>query len=662
MTDASVLTGTGTRFSRTRGRLLGGTGQGMMYPTPFFDLASTWMPQGFKSMFEWLRYYFLNNGFFNVVVSKLAEYPITNVIFEAEGEKAAKKWTDYFHHTLRYRLFQLEVGLDYFVYGNAFVSVRHRFIKHLTCTSCGHTATAHSMRKHWSFQNYNFQLTCPRCGFHGPAKARDRQVPSASGVRLVRWNPEDITIKCLPVSGTKTFHYNIPATIRNDIIIGRPGVVEDIPQAFIEAVQKNMSVILPAEEVFHMARPTVSGFDKGWGIPLLMPVLKDGFQMQILKKAHESILLEHMIPLRILFPQPAAGTADPFTSVPLTLWKEHISQELARFRWDPGYIPIMPLPVGQQSLGGDGKALLLDQQIQAQAEWIVVQLGVPKEIIFGGASWSGTNVSMRSVENFFLGYLTEHESLLAFVINKISTVLDWPKATARFAPFRMAEDLQRKQLLLQLKQMGAPLSWNSLLGELNLNAKDEAEQSIQENELIARMQRALQKSQVQLQNEMGVLQAKGQVEAQQQAQAAQAGPVPGEPGAQQAAPPEAAAPEQFNPLGGVGAPTGADLFGAAVSSKLNGGQSLEAGGVPLTQVAEMILQMLGSMMPKAQKALLDQIKASSPDLYGVIAQMMSQQQAAAPATPPPAQAAPAAPQVDMRPLPEQRPPRRAQLI
>lgn len=658
MSDASIYSGAG-RMGRTRGRILGGSGAGLMYPSPFFDLASTWMPASFKSMFQWLRYYFLNNGFFNVVVSKLAEYPITKILFEAEGEVASRKWSDFFDRTLRYRLFQLEVGLDYFVYGNAFVSVRHRFVKMLRCAGCSHVTTASGSKGKWTFRDYGFHLTCPKCGHVGRAHAWDREMPSASGVRLVRWNPENITLKCHPVTREKSFHYDIPASLRNDISLGRPSIVEEIPQIFIEAVRKQLALVIPSEEIYHMARPTISGMDEGWGIPLLMPVLKDGFQMQLLRKTHEAILSEHMMPLRVLFPQPAAGTADPFVSTPLALWKEHVASELARFRWDPGYIPILPLPIGQQSVGGEGKALLLDQQIQAMAEQIVVQLGIPKEIIFGGASWSGTNVSMRSVENFFLGYLIEHEGLLHFIIKKIAYALKWPEAQGRFAPFRMAEDMQRKQLLLNMKQMQAPLSWTTLLSEFNLNAKDEAKQMEREAAEQLRAKQTVTRGETMLQNEMMGLQQQGQIAAQQQAAATAGGPAPGEPGAPDPQALPADPQQQMVATPGMAAPTGSDLFSAAVESKLRSGGGAGP-GIPLTQMAEVIVQMIGNMPPAGQQQTLAQLQQDSPELYNLVLQLLDAQSASA-AQPPAPSGGKGVPGVDMRPMPEQRPPRRAQL-
>lgn len=1104
MSDYSLAnSGLASRFGRTRGRILGGAAQGMMYPHPFFDLASTWTPTSFRSLFRWLLHYFVANGFINVVVSKLAEYPITDIEFEAEGEDVAAKWSEYMQQTLRYRLFQLEVGLDFFIFGNVFVSVQHPFHKHLTCKGCQYTASARTLREHWSFTGNEFQLNCPKCQHRGAAVVRDVATPSPTGVRLRRWDPVQITIKYDETTGNKTYYYEIPPSIRSDIALGRKDIVAEIPQVFIEAVKKNMAVILPAEEVYHMARPAPSGFDKGWGVPLLLPVLRDGFQMQILKKAHEcvspdtllevegghllaakdvavgtyvrdhvgqlqrvvakrtrpivkeegqfavklaisglrslpsvfsdnhpmlvlrrnekkvrtdtkgrqrstviqkhpdlydfqwvnagdvrvgdyvgypvrrqekdqvldlatlvpadwartagyvysatsqdtaeayegrassaqakklarrhaargtapkrvarqlpvdetlayvagwylgdgssgarrldfsmgpeddgvelseslqeltgatpttspdprsrgwrltlsetifsevlsrwipgksrtkripreimesppevvlsflrgyleadghldekrgrvtvccanqgltyqlwklclslgciaslghdrstdtvikdkqgkaqhiaggldrfhlavtgesgrrllsllkgeaaprvvsgksgfffkgyfagrvsaaevdecpevlsfevenshtfcvpgmathnTVLLEHLVPLRVIFPQPAAGTADPFTAVPLTMWKEHVAQELARFRWDPAYIPIMPLPIGQQSLGGDGKALMLDQQIQAAAEMLVVQLGVPKEIIFGGASWSGTNVSMRSVENFFLGYLIEQMGLLNFVINKIHIALQWPKPKARFAPFRMAEDMQRKQLVLGLKQMQAPMSWGTLLGEFGYNLKDELVKSQREAKLVSDAQAAVQRLQVKSQNEMAALQVRGQAQAQQEmAAAAQPGLAPGEPGApQMGVGPEAM--QQAVPGGppsptgnDVLAPSGAQMFEAAVGSQARAGQMMGA-SVPLEEVAKMYASTLLSSDPASQKATLETLRQTSPELHRAVLQILQQMQAQQATAPGAVPGQPAPGGVDMRPLPEQRPPRRSQL-
>ncbi len=661
----------GDRLGRTRGRIQGGGT--LAYPHPFFDLSSTYLPQSIKSLFRWLRHYFLTNGFFNTVVSKLAEYPITNLVFEAKSPETARKWAEYFEDHLRYRLFQVEVGLDYFVYGNAFVSVRHPFVKFLTCKYCKHSASARSIREKWTFTGFDFRLTCPSCGQIGPAEVHDQSTPSPGGVRLFRWSPEEVTVQYNPFSGTKTYYFDVPAHLRNDIILGRRHIVEEIPQAFIEAARKGHAVILPSESVYHMARPSISGFDRGWGIPLLLPVLKEGFQMQVLKKANETVLMEHLIPLRVLFPQPAAGTADPFVAVPLQLWKEQVASEIGRFRWDPNYIPILPLPIGQQTIGGEGKALMLDQQIQALAEQIVVQIGVPKEIIFGGAGWTGTNVSMRSVENFFLGYLTEHHGLFRFICRQLCIALNWTEAEGRFKPFRMAEDLQRKQLLAQLAQTGKPISNTTLLGEFDLDVADETALIIRETPGIIEAQRVFQTASTKLGNDVAALQGKAQAKMQQEMAAAQQpGAAPGEVGQPQAGQPvdpaQAAAQAAQPSAGAAPAPTAGytpsadEVFNSTVTSPLG----VKSQGIPLSQVAQGYAQTIASMPPEQAKVFLENIKNTLPEVYELVVQVLAQMQGAQGAGAPSAQGGtptslqlPATPGVNMTPMPEKLPPRRA---
>jgi len=623
------------------------------------------MPQNMKSLFRWLRHYFLLNGFFNVVVSKLAEYPITALFFEGKNEEISRKWQRYFQEHLRYRLFQLEVGLDYFVYGNAFISLRYPFTKFLRCTGCGWQSAARSCRDHWTFSGHDFNLTCPKCKHSGPAKVHDVTTKVASGARLIRWNPEAITIRYNEVSGHKTFYYDLPGHLRNDIIMGRKHVVEEIPQTFIEAARKNIGVTIPYEQLFHMARPSISGFDRGWGIPLLLCVIKEGFQMQVLQKANEVILMEHLQPLRTIFPQPGAGSADPYTMTSLPLWKEQMSKEIARWRWDPAYIPVMPLPIGQQTIGGEGKALLLDQQIQSKAEAIVVQLGVPKEIIFGGASWSGGTVAMRAVENFFLGYLEEHKALLRFVVEQLRVALDWPEVDAHFKPFRMADDMQRQQLLLQAVQLNT-MSRETWLGQMDFDYKQEMQRSEREIDDQLKLQKKQQIGAAKLQAEVAALSAATAAENGQAQQAMQQGPLPGEPGAPDSLTPEQAqqqAAQQQPPAapgqgGAAPAPDAVDQFNNVISSQLTQ-SSANRPSAGLDMVAASYAKQISQMQPQEANSMLQALQQQSPDLYAMVMQKLQEMGASPTLSGPGAVQQPA---VDMAPLPEKLPPRRASVL
>ncbi len=197
-------------------------------------------------------------------------------------------------------------------YGNGFVSLGYPFKKYLYCQQCSFRDLAEKIRANWIFTNFQFRMTCPRCQYTGDALAKDLYYKNASGIRTIRWNPEDVEVTYNDISGECTYFYTIPAVVRNDVVIGRKDVVESIPQVFIQAMREQKGVIFSKDNFFHMRRPTLATQDRGWGIPLLLPVLKDTFYLQVMKKAQEAILLEHIVPLRILFPQAGSGSSDPY--------------------------------------------------------------------------------------------------------------------------------------------------------------------------------------------------------------------------------------------------------------------------------------------------------------------------------------------------------------
>lgn len=641
--------GSGLRFSQTRGRIQGGAGYGLNYPNPFFDIAHTYLPTTIKQMFRWCRYYFLTNPLINTVVFKMSEYPVTDIIIDHPDKQVVNRWTEYFQDHLRYRAFQVESGLDYNCYGNCLASIGYPFKKYLTCRSCRKSEPAEKLRPYWQLVNYEFRLTCPSCHQTAEAIAHDQYVKNANGIRMIRWNPEDVEISYNDITGEYTHFYTVPATVRNDITMGKKDVVENIPQIFIQALKEQKGIIFSKQNLFHLRRPTLATQDRGWGIPLLLPVLKDVFYLQIMRKAQETILLEHALPLRVLFPQAGSGSSDPFTSINLVEWREHVSAEVARWRYDPAYIPVMPLPIGHQVIGGDGRALLLTQEMQQHNESIVAGMGVPREFVFGGLTWSGSNVSLRMLENMFLGYILRHKAMARWVMQEVSAYLGWPMAKIRFKPFKMADDLQRKAFNFQLNQAGK-LSDTTLLADSDFSQSEENEIMVKETSARLEATKVQQIAMAEIQGEQQVIMAKYQVKAQQVTQEAMAAqPAPGEPGGQDGT--------------SAGTPGGqqADQAGspaAAMQSPLSQGQKLAPGqvGGDLRQMAYLQAKTIAAMPPDQQQMALQNLMAQSPDLAELVMQALRTM--GVQIQQPGGQQQPANAGVDMRPLPEQRAPRR----
>lgn len=658
-----------SRFARTRGRINGSFSRGINYPSPFFDIGHTYLPTTVKQMFQWCRYYFLVHPLINSVVFKLSLYPITDMVYHSDDEHLKELWKNLIEEHLRYRCFMGEIGLDYNTYGNGLVSIFYPFKKKLRCSSCGNVQPA--KKSVYYFRNFQFFWKCPRCGHHGPAEVFDDYIKSAKGIRLLRWNPEDVDIRYNDLTGEYAYYYDIPTQLKNDIIMGKRSVVEEVPQIFIEALKKRKAIVFNRENIYHFKRPTLAGKDRGWGVPLLLPVLKDAFYLQILKKSQEAIALEHIVPLRILFPQAGSATSDPYSTINLGDWKDQISEEIQRWRFDNNYIPILPLPVGNQTIGGDGRGLLLGQEIRIWSEHIVTGMGVPQELIFGGLSYSGSNVSLRMLENMFLGYMVDHLHMVNWVIRNVASYMDWEPIKVKFKPFKMADDLQRKAFNFQLNQAGK-LSDDTLLADADFDAKREDTLIKNETDRRAESQKKVRLAQAEIEGESQMIMMRYQIKSQmeqQQMMAAQQ-PAPGEPGAEAEGVGEAGAsapaseaqagatplPQQTMPpqaMPPIPPQNRAELppAMAPTQSPLMMGQQLPEGSgegglnVDLLAQAQYVAQYLMRLDENSRTMALMSLRQQSPEFYQTVLGLMQNMTSSGP-------------EAAAKPLPEQRAPRR----
>lgn len=800
----------GLRFSRNAGRSLTSEALGAIrYPSPFFDIAHTYLPSSFKTMLRWCRYYYLTNPLINAVCTKMAEYPVTDLIFDTENEPLRQQWDRFFSAVLNFKKFEVEAGLDYNClagetlvttkegvfpiaslagrtvevlsangvyrpaefrsfgvqdlyevefshgevllateghewpvedtnkrqrkvttlelkgkyllrpdygrkaqvarvehsgrreevycclepethtftvgngvltgncYGNAFISISFPFQKLLICKSCNHHVRVEKQK--YVFREYKFIGECQRCGFHAEFNVRDHYIRSVRDIRLVRWNPEYITVQHNEATGESRYYYSVPPAMSNDIRMSKRHIIERVPQVFIEALRNNKALLFSRDNIYHMKRPTIAQKDKGWGMPMILPVLKDTFYLQVLRKAQEAIAVEHIVPLRLLFPQTSSPEASVYSTVNLTQWRDKIEQEIVRWRLDNNYIPLLPIPVGQQTLGGDGRALMLAQEYRVWSEQIIAGMGVPIEFVYGGMQYSGSNVSMRILENHFLDQKTQRRQLVTdFILPSIGAFMGWEVVPVHYKRFKMADDLQRSALYLQMNQAGK-LSDKSLLEDMDWDARKERELIAVEQKMVLENQRSQALAQAGIQGEAQLVQVKYQTRAQKIMMEQQAQPMPpadaaamqqggmqaaGQPGAASPAavgadmnaqtamanqagqvPPMDMSAMQEAPGGGAGGEGPAPATQAG-ESPLQASQEGQGGAqADVLAVAQQVVGWLNQLPEHEKQANLVQMQQNNPQLYSLVLQMLQQTRGS---------------NVNSAamPLPEQRPPQR----
>ena len=508
------------RFNESRQR-------GLIYPSPFFDIAQTYMPPTVKELFKWCKYYFYTHPIINPVVHKMAEYPITELIYhevkrnddddpedekEEPEESARDAYEKFLEEILDIRSFLINCGLDYFTCGNSFVSMSWPFIRFLKC-ACGHQVDIASLkRKEWEMRNFDFFMKCAKCGGNGKCEVTDKPCKDHDKVAMIRWDPENITVVYTETNGRSRYRYTMPDKVKRDVRLGNQDAVEMMPMEFIQAAKDNTDLEFNKSNFFHMKRYTLAEQDQGWGKPLIMPAMRDAFYLQILRKANEAIAFQYIVPLTVLFPTPH-GSFDPYRHIGLNKWKDRIEQEIQAWRDDPNYIPIMPFPIGNEAIFGQAKALMVTPEIRAISEQMVVGMGVPTEFVFGGLSYSGSSVSLRIVENHLLRYRESMLRMLKFIVERLRSYFNLPKIKVVFRDFAMADDIQKQQLTANFIA-NRQVSVRTGLEQLGLSYKNEEDKIRKEAGFMNEVQKEAMLAQAEAQGEANLKMSRYQVQAQ----------------------------------------------------------------------------------------------------------------------------------------------------
>lgn len=488
--SASTVYGGGSPLSSSRSRTP------LRYPSPFFDLAQHYLPQNPRSLFRFARYYAMVHGPVAAFVSKMSAYGITRLVWggESVGETRdskqegdlSQKWKNFFEKDLKIYRKCLQYGIYYWTYGNAYASIMFKFDRWLGCQRCGYRQLARKFpskrrNKHggkkkgepYKWRKYHFEGVCPRCGHRGRFSVHDvyRRSPKAISIKL--WNPERVYVLDNEVTDETEYYYKPSPSFARRVARGDREIIEKTPLPFIQAVKKRGYVRLSNRNLIHLKCPSPNGNNQSLGVPPILAALKDAFHLQLLKRAQEANAIERTIPLDVIHPLPMGDRLmNPNTSVNLEEWIDHTREEIKKARQDPNYVPVAPMPIGSSHIWGEGKHMLMVQEIRAMTELVAVDLGVPIEFLFGGLSFTGSSVSLRMLENQILPYIGGYQDLATFAKDITARFLQWEKVPHSWTPFKMADDIQLKQHAIMMSQMNK-IGDKTLLAQFDWNPQDE---------------------------------------------------------------------------------------------------------------------------------------------------------------------------------------------
>lgn len=415
---------------------------------PFFTVANQFLPRNLHDVIRWAKYITMQSPVTTEVIRKLSTYPITDFLVDTKSEKVKEKYQEVFKS---FKLKQLlyDIGFEYYTVGNVFVSIYFPIQRSLICPGC---KTAYNAKKanFVAFKKFAFVGTCPACSYSGEFKRQDTKSMHIPDMNLVKWDPTNIVVNHNPITGESEYYYKIPQDIKRRVQQGDKLFVNSVPWGLIEAIRNNQDFKFDSSHIFHLKNVSAGHSINGVAVPPLISLFPLVYYQATLRKANESISTDYMNPLRVVFPQAQTANSDPVVAISMRSFVGNMTEALKKHKRDKSHVLIAPMPIGYQAVSGEGKNLLVSQEIQQAEESILLSLGVSRELLSGVTNWQSSTVGLRLLQNTMLTYTDQMVDLVNWVMLHVSKYIGIETCDISFVPFKLTDDDSLRQALLQL--------------------------------------------------------------------------------------------------------------------------------------------------------------------------------------------------------------------
>jgi len=589
------------------------------FPNPFFDYASTQMPTSIYDVLRWAEYLWLTDGTYRMAMQRVVSYFLTAVELVDAGDQEKEKYEDFLNNKLRIIDVLRDIGEAYIAYGNAYVSIYVPFRRHLRCVKCGTerpiSRAAYTLNEKRQFEGKCPNEKCPTRGRQTGLQRIDRRSVVEDELKVLLWSPHEMRLLHHPITGHEIYYWQMPQHLRGDIAKAAPFYIEHTPWELVEAAAVPGTNLFEFSQGYmhHVRDDTLPGVRwTGWGVPRIMSNFKTAWYLQVLKRYNEAIALDYIVPFRTI--TPAQGTAgnDALNTLNLQEWNQRIMNMVRQHRRDPTHISFLPFPINYQTLGGEAKALAPHELMDKAQDEFLNGMGVPAELYRGSLQIQAFGPALRMFERTWRSLVANLNNTLQWLVDQVADTMNWEHVKVRLQPVTLADDIERKQIQLQL-QAGQQISRQTAWAPLGINFREEIKRMFEEEkwyqETSQRFQEELsQKQQMQQQVQQAV--AAGQQGQQGQPPGAQGMPQQG--GTQQVAQGQAQGQPQGQPAQQV-APA------AAAQQLMASGQVTPE---DMMATAEQIAYQLLGMPYEMRKSQLMQIKKSSEPLHAMVIQQM----------------------------------------
>jgi hypothetical protein len=513
-------------------------------PNPYLDLSNLTLPTEPQEIYEYCRYLAGASAIHKAYVTQMSTIPVTDIRIKprvevsedvrgAQQEATRGSGSDYVEdprtrqfanfvtNKLRLRRFNQRASLYLHTYDAAVITLNFPFTKMFRCKSCGHSFPGQeSEYSRETGQSVGFRAKCPSCGHVGRVEVSDKYDYNAlEEITLQVLDTEQIHSLRNDFTGKVELYYEIPEDIKDRLRDSdvNPDFLFSYPQEYLHAAvgtggayyhldgDRPVLRLIPGS-YYLLTSPHMPVGSNGLPIPQMLATFKDTWLLRKLMRASEAVANQHIVPLEILFPDATGTKGGLFQTLNVSRYMPLLHELVSKHAKDPNIRGVLPFPVGRMVLGGEGKALLLSQEIRVLAENIMAGLGAPLEFLFGGLSYSGSSVSIKQLEKKFEDLRIELRTMNQWVVDRITERAGYPGYEVSFADLRIGDDLPFQQMLGSMVQ-ASQLSLETLHDEMGINTVSERN----------RIDRDMK-----FQNQLRADQAKVDIESQERSQIAQA--------------------------------------------------------------------------------------------------------------------------------------------
>jgi len=463
------------------------------FPNPFYDIASDYTPRNIYDTFRWAEYLYVTMGTYKSAARKVVRYFLTEIDLEGGDEAQRQKYKDFLYNNLHIMSQLAEIGDEFSVYGNVFVSLIFPFDRMLTCPHCNTSYHCSTIDYKFDLANLAFSGKCLKCRRNVTFTRQDIPSLEPRRVRLKRWNVKDMRLRVHDISGHIEYFIQLPGKFVDRVKSGNPFFINETPWTMLQAISRSKEGAVyykfDDDSIYHLKEVTLSGFDiQGWGVPPVISNFKLAYYIQLMRKYDEAISIDFITPFRVIYPTATSGpTSDPLQSMSMGEFVARMQEMIARKRRDSTDVQIAPFPIGYQMLGGEGRQLSPKDSVQLATDELLNAVGFPAELYKGTLSVQAAPLALRLFERTWGSLVDGYNDLIEWMISRVSSYFMWDRVHGKLRSVTLADDLERKGIMLQAAA-GQDISKQTTYRAMGIDYLDEQKKVLEEQTKIQEMQ------------------------------------------------------------------------------------------------------------------------------------------------------------------------------